>query len=138
MRAPGEISRRRAFLATVGVGWLGYGIGIVLDPRYGTARGLGEVVRWVPLDALGGVWIGAGLLAVVASLLTACPRVQAAGFSALATPAALWGASFTITWAQGGFPSAGGSACAWVAFALGILWVSGMDDPLPPHLRKRY
>ena len=138
MRAPVEFSRRRAFLATMGFAWLGYGIGIIIDPRYGTARGLGTVVRYVPLDALGGVWIAAGVLSVMASTAAAYPRVQAAGFTALAMPAALWGTAFTITWAQGGYPSAGGSACAWVGFALGILWVSGMDDPLPPHLRKRY
>ncbi|MFD9780352.1 hypothetical protein ACFWZS_21695 [[Kitasatospora] papulosa] len=139
MRAPGgQFSRRRAYLATLGAAWLGYGAGIIIDPRYGTARGLGTVVRYVPLDVLGGVWVGCGLLAVTAAWLTSCPRVQAAGFAALAAPAALWGAAFTITWAGGGFPSAGGSAAAWVGFALSVVWVSGMDDPLPPHLRKRY
>jgi hypothetical protein len=59
------------------------------------------------------------------------------GFVALATPAALWGAAFAITWARGGFPSAWSGACAWVAFALGFVWVAGMEDPPPPYLRKK-
>ncbi|MFD6202010.1 hypothetical protein ACWCQF_14845 [Streptomyces rubiginosohelvolus] len=56
---------------------------------------------------------------------------------ALAVPAALWGAAFTAA-AVGSFPQAAGSAFGWAAFALGVYWVSGMEDPLPPHLRKRY
>lgn len=131
-------SRRRAFLVTLGIAWMGYGgLGIVRDPRYGTARGLAHLTDYVSLVSLGWMWVAAGAIAVVAGLVVACPRIQAAGFTALATPAALWGAAFTISWASGGYPAAVGSAFGWVGFALGVLWVSGMDDPLPPHLRKR-
>lgn len=132
-----RVSHRRGFLVTIGAGWAGYGLGIVSDPRYGTARGLGGITRHISLQTLGWVWVAAGIMAVLAGLVANCPRLQGLGFVALATPAALWGAAFTITWASGDFPSAWSSACGWVAFALGIVWVSGMDDPLPPHLRKR-
>ncbi|MET9479893.1 hypothetical protein [Streptomyces sp. NPDC006638] len=135
--APAGRWRRRAFLITIGLGWVGYGTGIVSDPRYGTARGLGHIVRHVTLDTLGWGWVACGLLAVLAGAVAGCPRIEALGFVALATPAALWGAAFTITWAGGGFPSAWSSACAWVAFALGILWVSGMDETPAEHLRKK-
>ena len=131
------LSRRRAFLATLGVAWAGYGIGIILDPRYGTARGLAHITQYVPLNMLGCMWVMCGVLSLIAAALGNCPRVQAAGFSALAAPATLWGTAFTITWANGGYPSALGSVCGWLGFALGILWVSGMDDPLPRHLRKK-
>ncbi|ARF75672.1 hypothetical protein B7C62_28015 [Kitasatospora albolonga] len=131
-------SLRRAFLITIGLGWAGYGgIGIINNPRYGTSRGLAHITRYVPLDMLGWMWVVCGAVAVVAGLLLACPRWQAAGFVALAAPAALWGAAFTTS-AIGTYPQAAGSACGWAAFAIGILWVSGMEDPLPSHLRKRY
>ncbi|MFJ9573562.1 hypothetical protein [Streptomyces bacillaris] len=131
-------SLRRAFLITIGLGWAGYGgIGIINNPRYGTSRGLAHITRYVPLDMLGWMWVACGAVAVVAGLLLACPRWQAAGFVALAVPASLWGAAFTAS-AVGTYPQAAGSACGWAAFAIGILWVSGMEDPLPSHLRKRY
>jgi hypothetical protein len=130
LRSPRLIRpRRAAYLVTIGLGWTGYGTGIVVDPRYGTARGLVSITRYVPLNVLGWLWVAAGVLAVVAGLTLRCPRWQAAGFTALAVPATLWGAAFTSAWARGGYPSASGSAAAWVAMALGIYWVSGMVDP---------
>ncbi|MEU3836151.1 hypothetical protein [Streptomyces microflavus] len=131
-------SPRRAFLVTIGLGWAGYGgIGIIGNPRYGTSRGLAGLTQHVPLNVFGWMWVACGVVAVVAGLLAACPRWQAAGFVALATPAALWGAAFTGA-AVTSYPQAAGSASGWAAFAVGILWVSGMEDPLPSHLRKRY
>ncbi|MFE9415705.1 hypothetical protein ACFYMX_08635 [Streptomyces griseofuscus] len=112
------VSRRRAFLVVTGIGWSLYGgLGIVGQPRYGTARGLADVIKYVPLDALGWMWV-------------------ALGFAALGVPAGLWAGAF----AEGAattYPSAVGSACGWGAFTVGVVLVSGMDDPLPPHLRKR-
>jgi hypothetical protein len=140
MRAAGPlrgVSHRRGFLVTMGLGWAGYGgIGIVANPRYGTSRGLDDITRYASMNTLGWTWVALGLVAVLAGLLVRCPRVQALGFVALAVPAALWGTAFTIA-AATTYPAGAGSACGWVAFSLGIVWVSGMDDPLPPHLRKR-
>ncbi|MFF5759687.1 hypothetical protein ACFY7A_30165 [Streptomyces longwoodensis] len=131
------MSRRRAFLVTVGLGWAGYGgLGIVGNPRYGTARGLADITKYVPLDVLGWTWVALGLLAAFAGLLVGCPRVQALGFVALAVPAGLWAGAFAAA-AATTYPEAVGSACGWGAFTIGLVLVSGMDDPLPPHLRKR-
>ncbi|MFI1607865.1 hypothetical protein ACH4YN_38125 [Streptomyces griseofuscus] len=126
---------RGAFLVTIGAAWVGYGLGIICDPRYGTARGLVHITAYVPLRVLGCMWVVCGAVSVLGALL-GCARGQATGFLAIATPAAIWGAAFTITWAGGGYPSASGSACGWAGFALGILWVSGMDDP-PPRPRTK-
>ncbi|MEU5769788.1 hypothetical protein ABZ782_28125 [Streptomyces asoensis] len=129
-------SRRRAFLVTVGLGWAGYGgLGIVNQPRYGTARGLADLTRHIPLDVLGWMWVACGLVAALAGLVVDCPRVQAAGFTALGFPAGLWAGVFAVA-AAGTFPPAVGSACGWGAFTIGVVLVSGMDDPPPPHLRK--
>ncbi|MGW2261459.1 hypothetical protein ACWCXE_27195 [Streptomyces sp. NPDC001780] len=128
-------SRRRAVLITLGAGWAGYGaLGILGNPRGGTDRMLEDITRHVPLHVLGWLWVAAGIVALAAGLVVRCPRVQAAGYAALAAPAGLWAGAFTLAVPR--FPTASGSACVWVAIAVGIVWVSGMDDPLPAHLRK--
>jgi hypothetical protein len=130
------LSRRRAFLVTVGTGWALYGgLGIVGNPRYGTSRGLADVTRYIPMDTLGWMWVLCGAAAVAAGLVVNCPRVQAAGYTALAVPAGLWAGAFTVA-AASTYPAAVGSACGWGAFTIGVVLVSGMDDPLPWHLRK--
>ncbi|MEU5091734.1 hypothetical protein [Streptomyces sp. NPDC021356] len=130
------VSRRRAFLVTLGAGWAGYGgLGILGDPRYGTARSLASLTQRVPLTVLGWMWVVLGVLALLSGLVVNCPRVQAAGFAALAVPAGLWAGSFAVA-AATTYPAAVGSACGWGAFTIGVVLVSGMDDPPPPHLRK--
>jgi len=129
-------SHRRAFLVTVGMGWALYGgLGIVGNPRYGTSRGLADVIRYIPLNTLGWLWVACGTAAVLAGLVANCPRVQALGFTALGAPAGLWAGAFAAS-AASTYPAAVGSACGWGAFAIGVVLVSGMDDPLPWHLRK--
>jgi hypothetical protein len=130
-------SRRRAFLIVLGLGWAGYGgLGIVGQPRYGTARGLADLTRHIPLDALGWMWVVLGLLATACGAFVGWPRLQALGFTALGVPAGLWAGVFTVA-AASSFPPAVGSACGWGAFTVGVVLVSGMDDPPPPYLRKR-
>ncbi|MFF9182582.1 hypothetical protein [Streptomyces misionensis] len=131
------VSRRRAFLVVIGTGWSLYGgLGIVGQPRYGTARELAGVIKYVPLNALGWMWVILGLVVALAGLVVNCPRIQALGFAALGVPAGLWAGAFAEA-AATTYPSAVGSACGWGAFTVGVVLVSGMDDPLPPHLRKR-
>jgi hypothetical protein len=136
--ARAAFSHRRAFLVVVGLGWAGYGgLGIVGQPRYGTARGLAELTRHVPggLNTLGWMWVACGAVAALAGMLVNCPRVQALGYVMLAVPAGLWAGVFSAA-AASTYPPAVGSACGWGAFTIGVVLVSGMDDPLPPHLRK--
>lgn len=134
-----RFSHRRAFLVVLGLGWAGYGgLGIIGQPRYGTARGLADLTRHVPggLDTLGWMWVGCGLVAALTGLLANCPRAQALGYVALSVPAGLWAGVFSAAAAQT-YPPAVGSACGWGAFTIGVVLVSGMDDPPPLHLRKR-
>ncbi|MFD8805550.1 hypothetical protein [Streptomyces sp. NPDC059597] len=130
------VSRRRAFLVVIGTGWALYGgLGIIGQPRYGTARGLAGVTRYIPLDTLGWMWVACGVVAAVAGLLAGYPRAQALGYAALGVPAGLWAGAFAAASATS-YPAAVGSACGWGSFTIGVLLVSGMDDPPPPHLRK--
>ncbi|MER5882727.1 hypothetical protein ABT160_02745 [Streptomyces sp. NPDC001941] len=130
------MSRRRAYLVTLGLAWAGYGaLGMIGNVTYSRSRGIAELTRWVPIDVLGWGWVALGLLAVLAAVPARCPRVQAMGFAAVSTPAALWGTAFAYS-AATGFDGAAGGACGWLGFALGTLWVSGMEDPPPRHLRK--
>ncbi|MET7944297.1 hypothetical protein [Streptomyces sp. NPDC005302] len=131
-------SHRRAFLVVLGLGWAAYGrLGIIDNPRYGTARGLADITRHIPggLDTLGWMWVVLGASAVVSGLAANCPRVQAFGYVAIAVPAGLWAGAFAAA-AATTYAEAVGSAAAWGAFAIGVVLVSGMDDPPPPHLRK--
>lgn len=114
----------------MGAGWIGYGLGILFDPQSGTvrARGVSDVTQYIPLCVLGWVWMTLGFVAVLSALFP-WARLKAAGFTALAMPAALWGASFLIAWGTNRLSSAGGAAAVWMAFAIGITLVSGMDDP---------
>lgn len=133
-----RFSHRRAFLIVLGVGWAVYGrLGIIDNPRYGTARGLADITRHVPggLDTLGWMWVVLGTGAALAGLVVNCPRVQALGYVAVAVPAGLWAGAFTAA-AATTYSEAVGSAAAWASFAIGVVLVSGMDDPPPPHLRK--
>ncbi|MFI6700329.1 hypothetical protein ACIBJC_15350 [Streptomyces sp. NPDC050509] len=136
MRAAARtVSRRRAILVTLGAGWLGYGVlGILANPRQGTTQLLADITRWVPMTALGWLWVAAGAVAMVAGAAVRCPRLQSAGYAALAALAGLWAAAFTIAIPR--TPTASGSACIWVAIALAVVLAAGMDDPLPAHLRK--
>ncbi|MBZ6250582.1 hypothetical protein KVH27_19640 [Streptomyces olivaceus] len=131
-------SHRRAFLVAVGTGWALYGgLGIIGNTRYGTARGLADITRHVPggLDTLGWMWVVCGAVAALAGLVVNCPRIQSAGYVALGVPAGLWSGAFAAA-AASTYPQAVGSACGWGAFTIGVVLVSGMDDPPPPHLRK--
>ncbi|MCX5326263.1 hypothetical protein [Streptomyces sp. NBC_00120] len=121
-----RLGRRGAFLVTLGAAWIGYGYGTVSDPRYGTAQGLSDVTKYVPLEALGWGWVVCGALGVVAAL--GGLRWQPFGFAAISTPAGLWGTAYTVTWASGGYPAAWASAAAWCGFALSIVWVSGLQE----------
>ncbi|MFD6531594.1 hypothetical protein [Streptomyces sp. NPDC060184] len=133
----GTVSRRRAVLVVLGAGWAGYGaLGILASPRAGTSDLLAEITRWVPMPVLGWLWVTAGTVAIGAGLVTNCPRVQAAGYAALAAVAGLWAAGFVLAVPRA--PTASGSASIWVAIALAVVVVSGMDDPLPRAIRKRW
>lgn len=133
--AGGGISRRRAILVALGGGWAGYGsLGILLNPRADTTRMLDHITRWVPMPALGWMWVVAGAVGVGAGLTMRCPRVQAFGYAILAAVAGLWGAAFTLAVPE--FPTAAGSACIWVGIATAVVLAAGMDDPAPQHRRK--
>ncbi|MFK0140729.1 hypothetical protein [Streptomyces sp. S816] len=88
------------------------------------------------MNILGWMWVACGVVAAFAGLVVNCPRVQAAGYTALAVPAGLWAGAFAAS-AATSYPDGAGSACGWGAFTVGVVLVSGMDDPLPPQLRKR-
>ncbi|MFE9851143.1 MULTISPECIES: hypothetical protein [Streptomyces] len=133
----GTVSRRRAFLVVLGAGWCSYGAaGVLANPRAGTGELLAEITRWVPMPVLGWLWVTAGAVAIGAGLASNCPRVQAAGYAALAAVAGLWAAGFVLAIPRA--PTASGSASIWVAIALAVVVVSGMDDPLPRSIRRRW
>lgn len=123
---------RPAVLAVLGLGWAWYGYSITADPGYARARGLAGITRYVPLTTLGWVWVAAGAVAVAAALVRHWRiRWQAAGFAALAGPPLLWGITYARAAIDGtGSESAPGSAGAWLAFAVAIVLVAGLAEPV--------
>lgn len=126
VRAVGGL--RPAALAVLGIGWIVYGYSITTDPNYGRSRGLAGLTRYVPLSTLGWVWVAAGAVSVGAAVARA-PRCQAAGYAALAAPAVLWGITYARAAWGGSYPSASGSASAWLAFSVFIVLTAGMAEP---------
>lgn len=119
---------RPAALIALGVGWILYGRVIATDPGYARTRGLAGITRYVPMSGLGWVWVAAGSVAVLAGLARRM-RYQAPGFTALATPAVLWGLTFARAAWGGEYPSAAGSAAIWTTVAVFIVLTAGMAEP---------
>lgn len=118
---------RPAGLIALGLAWIAYGIRIVIDDRYSVARGLVSITRYVPLSALGWIWVAAGVIGVVGGLARA-DSWQNPGFAALVAPAVLWGVANARS-ASTGYPAASGSAAAWLGFALFTLLMAGTVEP---------
>lgn len=119
---------RPAALIVLGAGWIAYGHSITTDPSYGRARGLAGITRYVSLPHLGWVWVACGAVAALAGLGRRL-RYQAPGFTALAAPAVLWGITYARAAWGGGYPSASGSAAAWLAFSVFIVLMAGTSEP---------
>ena len=128
-RAAARLGLRPTLLAFLGGGWIAYGQGLLTAPRSGTVRDLDTITHYIPLTVLAWVWIACGVLGLVAAVFGSCPRWQATGFTALSTPAGLWGCAFLAARISG-TDSAQGSAAVWLAIAVGIACASGLEEPI--------
>lgn len=120
---------RPAALTVLGIGWIVYGRSISTDPNYGRTRGLAGITQYVPMGALGWVWVAAGVVALLAGLLRLGIQAQAIGFAAVAAPAVLWGVTFLRSAWNGTYPAASGSAAVWIAVGVSIVLTAGMAEP---------
>ena len=122
-----HLGRRGAYLCVMGLGWAGYGADIILDPRYGTARGIGLLTHAAPIWVWGVGWTVAGTVALLCGLIRS-PRLDNAGFLCICTPPAVWSMAYTFAWVSGAYQPVWGSAIAWTAELGGFLIVSGWTE----------
>lgn len=90
-------------LALAGIGgcWIVYGLGLILTTRSSINSGTAPLISVMCIEAWGGVWIGSGVLGIIAGALR--PGRDVWGFSAICLPPAYWGLSFTATAVTGDY-----------------------------------
>lgn len=110
-----------AGLLTVGVLWVNWGIGLALDPRYGTVRGAAALTAIADICVWGWAWIAAGLLSIVAAFLP--NRLTWIGLVPAAGIPAIWAAAYVIARLLGEFPQGFNSGFTWLGYPalLGLL-----------------
>lgn len=115
--------RWRGFaLAGVGALWVVYGLGLILTTRGSITSGTAPLIRIMCLEAWGGVWIGCGVLGMVAGALR--PGRDTWGFAAVSLLPAYWALSFTATAATGDYEVAWAAVPIYAAIVLLIVVVA--------------
>ncbi|MFJ5294534.1 hypothetical protein [Streptomyces sp. NPDC088348] len=122
-----RLGRRGAYLFSAGCAWTGYGIGVAIDPRYGTVRGVTILARYCPLTVFGWLWIVCGLTACVCAFFRT-PGRDRIGFGAAVLPALLWAGAYGASWITGDYPKAWTSAISWGFAAIRLMVVSGWRE----------
>jgi hypothetical protein len=131
-----RLGRRGALLTMKGTIATLYGYGQLVEPLR-DRRGLRLLLRWVPLDVWAGLWIAAGLTALVCAWLP--PRRDWPGFLAVWAVTAPWSMAFLLSWwPLGEYDRGWIAALIFGAFGTVCLVAIGWDEPPrvrtePPH-----
>jgi peptidoglycan/LPS O-acetylase OafA/YrhL len=129
------LGRRGAILLSYGTVWALYGYGQFISPP-AEQPGLTLAVQMMPLHAWAILWIGTGLLAVVAAWLK--QGVDWFGFVALVLIVLPWMLSYFVSWLQGDFPRGWVAAAVWAAIAVPVLVVAGWREAPRPKRVEGY
>lgn len=122
-----RLGRRGALLTLKGVIASLYGYGqLVAPPR--DLRGLCLLLRWMPLDVWAGLWIAAGLTALVCAWLP--PRRDWPGFLAVWGITAPWSMAYLVAWwPLDEYPRGWVPALIFGAFGMVCLVAIGWNEP---------
>jgi hypothetical protein len=122
-----RLGRRGAFLGGMGVMWLLYGYGLLVEPVVSTAS-YRLLLHVMPMDAWAVAWIAAGSIALVCAW--GRPPFDWPGFAALYLTAVPWGLSSLMSWQPlGDNPRGWIGAAIWVALGGAISTVVGWPEP---------
>ncbi|GAA3384524.1 hypothetical protein [Streptomyces racemochromogenes] len=121
-----KLGRRGAILSCYGLVWILYGYAQLITPQP-DQRGLGLLLRLMPLEAWGWCWIVAGITALASAW--APPGRDAAAFYALPLVVVPWMASYLVAWLDGGLPRGWVAAAVWAAITAPVLVVAGWPEP---------
>lgn len=125
-RLDARLGRRGSYLAVAGSAWTLYGLGIILDPRVGTVKGVSILRHLLPIEAWGAFWMLCGLTAVAFAFTRDRDRF---GFFAAVLPAAVWSGAYAAALMTGDFPKAWTSMATWALAAIRLIIVSGWVEP---------
>lgn len=124
--------RRGVFLAIFGAIYVAIGISYVFPaPGSPVKLTMQWMPWWSPLWVCGLIWLGAGLIAMVAAFQP-LPRDRF-GFEALAAVATGWTIAYVISWTLGDAGRGWVSALVFALVGAAVLTVSGMLNPPPIH-----
>ena len=126
-RVQHRLGRRGAFLAVVGLGWVYYGLGVVLAPTRDTVAALAPITHAIPLDALGAVWVACGVLALVSAV--APPGLDRWGFAGVVGPPLMWFGAFAAAWSTGDTGRSWPSGGTWLTWAGVVMIIVGWREP---------
>lgn len=133
-----RLGRRGTLLTLKGVIATLYGYGLLVQPVR-DRRGLCLLLKAWPLDAWAGLWIAAGVAALVCAWLP--PRWDWPGFLAVWAITAPWSMAYLVAWwPLGEYPRGWVAALIFGAFGAVCLVAIGWDEPPrartePPHGR---
>lgn len=103
-------------LASVGILWVVYGIGLIVTTRSSVTAGTAPLLRIMCIQGWGGVWIACGILGMIAGALR--PGRDVWGFAAICLMPAYWGLSFTATALTGDYQVAWAAVPIYAALIL--------------------
>lgn len=103
MRAASSLWRhlgwRGLTMAGVGACWVVVGLGLILTVRPAVNDAVGPLIRIMPLEAWGGVWIASGILGLVGGVMR--PGRDMWGFAAIVLMPAYWALSYLFAAVSG-------------------------------------
>ncbi|WP_371670035.1 hypothetical protein OG985_21785 [Streptomyces sp. NBC_00289] len=124
-----QLGRRGALLTLKGTITTLYGCAQLVTPQP-DQRGLCLLLHLMPLRAWAGLWVAAGITALVCAWLR--PRVDWPGFCAVWAITAAWSGSYLVSWwPLGEYPRGWVAAIIWAAFGGVCLVAIGWREPTP-------
>ncbi|MFH9215488.1 hypothetical protein [Streptomyces globisporus] len=111
-RAGRRLGYRGAGLLILGCGWLNWGLGLLLDPRYGTVRGAAALTAIAPMPVWAWAWMVSGALSCAAAVFPS--RRDWWGWAAGTGMPVVWAAAYTSARALGEFPQGVASGLTWL------------------------
>ncbi|WP_326779754.1 hypothetical protein OG481_02330 [Streptomyces longwoodensis] len=122
-----QLGRRGALLTLKGVIATLYGYGQFVQPP-SDLRGLCLLLKWQPLDVWAGLWMAAGITALICAWLP--PRRDWPGFLAVWGITAPWSMSYLVAWwPLGEYPRGWVAALIFGAFGGVCLVAIGWTEP---------
>lgn len=107
-----RLGLRGAGLLILGCGWINWGLGLLMDPRYGSVRGAAALTTLAPMAVWAWAWIGSGLVACAAAVLSS--RHDYWGWGVAVAMPVVWAAAYTSARALGEFPQGLTSGLTWL------------------------